>query len=299
MSSETFVSTRSFLISQILELVKAIGVVIALSFISSSFSTFIIRERKSGFLAMQLLAGQKRVIYWAMSYVWDCISLLVPIAIIIVVFIIFNETAYIGKEHIGGFIVLMVVYSLVITPLMYCLTFAFNVPSVAFVSLLAINILIATITSIIIYMLELISFSDSSVETVVNVLEKIFLIFPQFAFSRGFYVLAKGHIIREFGLGEIMDGNNIWDWNALTEKIVAMLIEAILFYAILILISCTSEAAVCDKCLKKRWKRMEVKMKQKSTDGDQFEGVSEDVLEEIERVENVSGLKSSPYEYVL
>nr|CDS31148.1 ATP binding cassette sub family A [Hymenolepis microstoma] len=284
-NSESGLSNRGFLITQVLELVKAVGVVIAMSFISSSFSTFIIRERKSGFLAMQLLAGQRRVVYWTMSYIWDCTSLLLPIAVIVIVFIIFNETAYISKEHIGGFIVLLLVYNLVITPLMYCFTFAFNVPSVAFVSLLAINILIATITSIIVYMLELISFSDSSVEIAVKVLEKLFLIFPQFAFSRGFYVLAKGHIIRQYGLEEMLGGANIWDWDALTEKIVAMLIETVLFCGIVLLISYTSEAAVCDKCLKKRWKRMEKKMK-KATAGDQFEGFSEDVLEEIERVEN-------------
>ncbi|VDL53271.1 unnamed protein product [Hymenolepis diminuta] len=285
MPSESNGPGRGFLTSLILELVKAVGVVFALSFTSSSFSTFIIRERQCGSLAMQLLAGQKRVVYWAMSYIWDCTSLLIPIFIIIIVFLIFNETAYIGKEHIGGFIVLMLAYSLVITLLMYCLTFAFNVPSVAFVSLLAINILVALITAIIVHMLELISFSNPSVKTAVDVLEKLFLIFPQFAFARGFYVLAREHIIKQNGLEQFLENINVWDWNGLTDKVVAMLIETVVFGGIVLLISYTSEAVICDKCLKKKWKRMEVKMKTKASE-DQREDIGEDVMEEVERVEN-------------
>lgn len=280
-------SDRGLLITLILELVKAVGVVFALSFTSASFSTFIIRERQCGSLAMQLLAGQKRIVYWTMSYIWDCSSLLIPITIIVIVFLIFNETAYIGREHIGAFIVLMLSYSLVITPLMYCLTFVFKVPSVAFVSLLAINILVALITTIIVQMLELVSFTDPSVNTAVTVLEKFFLIFPQFAFSRGFYVLARGHTIGTYGLQGFLGDTGVWDWEGVTEKVVAMLIEAIVFCGIVLLISYTSEAAVCDKCLKKKWKKMEVKMKRKAGD-DRRMGISEDVMQEIERVENVS-----------
>uniref|UniRef100_A0A0R3WW58 ABC2_membrane domain-containing protein n=1 Tax=Hydatigena taeniaeformis TaxID=6205 RepID=A0A0R3WW58_HYDTA len=276
------------LISLILDLVKAVGIVFALSFISSSFSTFVIRERQCGFMAMQLLAGQSRVVYWGMSYLWDFVSIIVPITIIVIVFVIFNEQAYIGRDHVGAFIVLMLIYGLAITPLMYCFTFAFHVPSVAFVTLLAINIIIATITAVIYHMLDLISYENPSVEVAVQVLDKVFLIFPQFAFCRGLYELAKRYTIRQQGLEHLIDAYGIFDWRALTEKLVAMLIEAVVFSGLVLLISYTSGTGICEKCWR-RLKKTRITMAS-GLDDDPRSTISDDVMEEIKRVENVSPL---------
>ncbi|KAM7538820.1 hypothetical protein Aperf_G00000051094 [Anoplocephala perfoliata] len=283
MPSASATDDLTMIVSMLLELMKAVGIVVALSFTSASFSTFIIRERQCGSLAMQFLAGQKRIVYWTMSYIWDCTSLLVPIIIIVIVFIIFNETAYVSREHIGGFIALMFVYGLVITPLMYCLTFAFNSPSVAFVALLAINILTSIITSTIVSMLEMISFTNSGVKTAFDVLEKVFLIFPQYTLSRGFYILARHKIMSEITWGELLGNTDIWAWEGLTEKIVVMLVEMVIFFGVVLLISYTSGSAVCDKCLQKSRKKREKAMERKA-DGGQPEAINEDVLEEVERV---------------
>ncbi|EUB57844.1 ATP-binding cassette sub-family A member [Echinococcus granulosus] len=268
-----------------LDLIKAVGIVFALSFISSSFSTFVIRERKCGFMAMQLLAGQNRVVYWGMSYLWDFLSIIIPITIIVIVFIIFNEQAYIGKDHVGAFIVLMLTYGLAITPLMYCFTFAFRVPSVAFVTLLAINIIVATVTAVIFYTLDLISYENPNIKPVVQVLEKVFLIFPQFAFCRGFYELAKRHTLNQQGLQQLVGAYGIFGWGVMTAKLVALLIEAVVFSGLVLLISYTSGANTCEKCKKRRWKKAELAMAG-TLGGDSKPVVSEDVMEEIGRVEN-------------
>lgn len=238
-------------------------------------------------MAIQLLAGQNRVVYWGMSYLWDFLSIIVSITIIVVVFVIFNEQAYIGRDNVGAFIVLMLVYGLAITPLMYCFTFAFRVPSVAFVTLLAINIVVATVTAVIYHMLDLISYDNHDVDLAVQVLEKVFLIFPQFAFCRGFYELAKSYTISQQGLSNLVETYDIFDWRALTEKLVVLLIEAVIFSGLVLLISYTSGSNTCEKCRKRRWTRLEVDVADE-LDGDSKPAISEDVMEEIERVENVS-----------
>lgn len=238
-------------------------------------------------MAIQLLAGQNRVVYWGMSYLWDFISITIPIAIIVVIFVIFNEQAYIGRDHVGGFIVLMLVYGLAITPLMYCFTFAFHVPSVAFVTLLAINIIVATVTAVIYHMLDLISYENPDVESAVQVLGKVFLIFPQFAFCRGFYDLAKSYTVNQQGLDRFIETYGIFDWRALTEKLVALLIEAVIFSGLVLIISYNSGSSTCEKCRRGRRKRVEVAVADE-LDGDSKPAISEDVMEEIERVENVS-----------
>uniref|UniRef100_A0A5K3G2V6 ABC transporter domain-containing protein n=1 Tax=Mesocestoides corti TaxID=53468 RepID=A0A5K3G2V6_MESCO len=268
-------ATRVLLNSLSIELTKAIGVIVALSFVSSSFASFIIREKHSGAMAMQFLSGHSRLIYWSMSYVWDFISFLIPIAFIIIIFVIFDEQAYIGKGQIGAFIVLLVVYGLAITPLMYCLVFIFRVPSLAFVSFLALNILVSLTTAILVHTLELTSLDNPDVSSAAEVLANLFLIFPQFAFSRGFYELAKGYAVKKFGLDQLIENNNLFSWKPLTEKLVAMTIEAVVFSGILLLVEYSRLWNVCGK------------FKNKGSSVEHGLGISADVMEERERVENV------------
>ncbi|VDD78612.1 unnamed protein product [Mesocestoides corti] len=275
-------TTRRLLNSLMIELTKAIGVIFALSFVSSSFTTFIIREKHSGAMAMQFLSGHSRLVYWSMSYVWDFISFLIPVAFIVIIFVIFDEQAYIGKGQIGAFIVLLVVYGLAITPLMYCFSFIFHSPSVAFVSFLALNILVTIITTVIVQTLELTAHDNPDVSSVADVLANLFLIFPQFAFSRGFYELAKGYAINALRLDQLTDSSHLFSWKALTEKLVAMTIEAVVFSGILLLVEYSRLRNVCGKC-KNKSKIVSAAV----SSGEHRLGIGADVLEERERVENV------------
>lgn len=273
-------------VSLMIEIFKSVGVILALSFIPASFASFIIRERQSGAKALQLLSGQSRFIYWSMSYLWDFVSFLIPIIIIIIIFLIFNEEAYIGRNEIGAFIALVLFYGLAIIPLMYIFTFVFRVPSIAFVTLLAMNLMIAILTTITVYMLELIEQENADVAVAKQVLVKLFLIFPQFAFGRGFFDMAKMKALEKIGITGLMPMGALWDWDVIGDKLAALGIEAMLFCGIVLLIE---YATLCNCCPDRRGRRnMNAAIDDFSAEITSFPGKNDDVLEERERVLNVS-----------
>lgn len=59
------------------DLVIAIFVIIAMSFVPASFVVFLVTERASKAKHLQFVSGVDPVIYWLSNYVWDVVSVLV------------------------------------------------------------------------------------------------------------------------------------------------------------------------------------------------------------------------------
>ena len=56
------------------DLVIAIFVIIAMSFVPASFVVFLVSERSSKAKHLQFVSGVDPVIYWLSNYVWDLVS---------------------------------------------------------------------------------------------------------------------------------------------------------------------------------------------------------------------------------
>ena len=56
------------------DLVIAIFVIIAMSFVPASFVVFLVTERASKAKHLQFVSGVDPVIYWLSNYVWDLVS---------------------------------------------------------------------------------------------------------------------------------------------------------------------------------------------------------------------------------
>lgn len=56
------------------DLVIAIFVIIAMSFVPASFVVFLVTERASKAKHLQFVSGVDPVIYWLSNYVWDVVS---------------------------------------------------------------------------------------------------------------------------------------------------------------------------------------------------------------------------------
>lgn len=56
------------------DLVIAIFVIIAMSFVPASFVVFLVTERSSKAKHLQFVSGVDPVIYWLSNYVWDLVS---------------------------------------------------------------------------------------------------------------------------------------------------------------------------------------------------------------------------------
>ncbi|VDN45141.1 unnamed protein product, partial [Dibothriocephalus latus] len=95
---------RHHLQSIMIELIKSMGTILALSYVPASFVIFLIRERCVGSKSLQFMSGLNRTIYWLSAYLWDVCNFLVPVIIIILIFLAFHEEAYVGADSVGAFI---------------------------------------------------------------------------------------------------------------------------------------------------------------------------------------------------
>ena len=57
-----------------IDLVIAIFVIIAMSFVPASFVVFLVTERASKAKHLQFVSGVDPVIYWLSNYAWDVVS---------------------------------------------------------------------------------------------------------------------------------------------------------------------------------------------------------------------------------
>ncbi|BHF81068.1 hypothetical protein SprV_0702419700 [Sparganum proliferum] len=235
---------NSQLFSLMIELLKSVGTILALSYVPSSFVIFLIRERCVGSKSLQFMSGLNRTIYWLSTYIWDVCNFLVAVIIIVLIFLAFNEEAYVSRDSVGGFIAIMVIFGVCVIPLMYLFTFVFRVPSLAFVVLLAANLMIAVVTSMTVFMLETAQTENDSIRAAADVLKKVFLIFPQYAFSRGFYDLSFRHTLRSLKLDNLFE-TDVFGWDMLGCKITSLLLEAVLFFGAVLVVEYNSARCQC------------------------------------------------------
>lgn len=110
----------------LIDLFVAICIIFALSFIPASFLVFILEERETRSKQLQFISGVKPYIYWISNFVWDLINYIVPCALCILIFVIFDVKAYMSKENFPCLVSLMLLYGWAVIPLMYPLNYLFR-----------------------------------------------------------------------------------------------------------------------------------------------------------------------------
>eukprot|EP00117_Sycon_ciliatum_P049261 scpid17073/ scgid34952/ Retinal-specific ATP-binding cassette transporter; ATP-binding cassette sub-family A member 4; RIM ABC transporter; Stargardt disease protein len=181
-----------------IQLINAIFVILALSFVPASFVLYLIGERASGSKHLQRMTGVSGLTYWTSTFIWDMVNYLVTVVTLLIVFAIFGSGVYTSAENFPATIALLLLYGWSITPLMYPFSFYFEVPSTAYVILLCGNVAIGAFGTIATFFLQL--FPGSETLTVVNDhLRVILLIFPNFCVGRGMMDLAYLHYGRLIG----------------------------------------------------------------------------------------------------
>ncbi|EFX66097.1 hypothetical protein DAPPUDRAFT_332550 [Daphnia pulex] len=115
-----------------ISVLHAISVIFSISFVPASFFIFLVEERKSKTKLLQFISGVKPINFWVASYTWDMMNYLILSALVIFIFIGFNQQAYIGPKNIAGMIILLILYGLSAIALMYPASLVFFVPSSAF-----------------------------------------------------------------------------------------------------------------------------------------------------------------------
>uniref|UniRef100_A0A8C7ZM90 P-type phospholipid transporter n=1 Tax=Oryzias sinensis TaxID=183150 RepID=A0A8C7ZM90_9TELE len=210
-------------------------VIFAMSFVPASFVLFLIEERASKAKHLQFVSGVQPLLYWVANFIWDMLNYAVPAAMVVLIFISFQQKSYVSEQNLPALILLLLLYGWSITPLMYPASFVFTVPSTAYVVLTSINLFIGINCSMATFVLEL--FVDDNLNQINNVLKKVFLIFPHFCLGRGLIDMAKNQAMADafhrLGTRPVLDP---FQWDFVGKNLFCMAASGVFYFIFTILL---------------------------------------------------------------
>ncbi|XP_034412914.1 phospholipid-transporting ATPase ABCA1-like [Cyclopterus lumpus] len=217
------------------DVVVSICVIFAMSFIPASFVLFLIQERVNKAKHLQFVSGVNPAVYWLANFAWDMCNYIIPCLIVIVIFLCFQQKAYVSPPNLPALILLLILYGWAITPMMYPASFFFSVPSTAYVVLTCINLFIGINGSIATFVLEL--FDDDNVSRINDIVKNVLLIFPHFCLGRGLIDMSKNQamatLFSSFGEDRFKDPLS---WDMVGKNLCAMSIQGVVMFTTTILI---------------------------------------------------------------
>ncbi|CAN7944115.1 unnamed protein product, partial [Ixodes pacificus] len=184
----------SFLLSkdQILQgtdVLIAIFIIVAMSFVPASFVLFLVYERYTKAKHLQIVSGVNPIVYWLANYFWDICSYVVPATCCVLILLIFDIPAYTSAKNFPAVLSLFLMYGWSITPVMYPVSFLFKEPSTAYIFLIVINLFVGITCIVTSFLLEVFSY-DAYLGEVHHLLKTIFLMFPNYCLGRGLMDIA-------------------------------------------------------------------------------------------------------------
>lgn len=251
------------------DLVIAIFVIIAMSFVPASFVVFLVTERASKAKHLQFVSGVDPVIYWLSNYVWDVCNYLIPACCCITLLRVFNVPAYSSNTNFPAVVCLFLLYGWSITPIMYPGAFYFSEASSAYVFMIVVNMFFGVTATVTTFILQL--FPDDLVLTkIYNALRIMNLGFPNYCLGHGLMDLAYNQYLTDYytQIGEYDKIRDPFEWLLTTRNLVCMAVEGILFFVFTVLIEF----------------RFFIKPRRTHVSKDPIEGEDEDVAAEKERV---------------
>ncbi|KAM3838356.1 LOW QUALITY PROTEIN: phospholipid-transporting ATPase ABCA1-like [Diretmus argenteus] len=217
------------------DVLVSICVIFAMSFVPASFVVFLIQERVNKAKHMQFISGVQPLLYWLANFVWDMCNYIVPATLVIIIFVCFQQEAYVSSTNLPVLALLLLLYGWSITPLMYPASFFFKIPSTAYVVLTSVNILIGINGSVSTFVLEL--FGSNEIGGINDILKNVFLIFPHFCLGRGLIDMVKNQAMADalerFGENRF---RSPLAWDMVGKNLFAMAVEGVVFFCITVLI---------------------------------------------------------------
>uniref|UniRef100_A0AAZ3PTZ8 P-type phospholipid transporter n=1 Tax=Oncorhynchus tshawytscha TaxID=74940 RepID=A0AAZ3PTZ8_ONCTS len=217
------------------DVLVSICVIFAMSFVPASFVVFLIQERVNKAKHMQFISGVQPFLYWLSNFIWDMCNYIVPATLVIIIFICFQQDAYVSSTNLPVLALLLLLYGWSITPLMYPASFFFKIPSTAYVVLTSVNILIGINGSVSTFVLEL--FGSNEIGGINDILKNVFLIFPHFCLGRGLIDMVKNQAMADalerFGENRF---RSPLAWDMVGKNLFAMAVQGVVFFTITVLI---------------------------------------------------------------
>uniref|UniRef100_A0A3B4ZGQ4 P-type phospholipid transporter n=1 Tax=Stegastes partitus TaxID=144197 RepID=A0A3B4ZGQ4_9TELE len=216
--------------------VVAICVIFAMSFIPASFVLYLIQERVTKAKHLQFVSGVSPLVYWVSNFFWDMINYSLSTAMVVGIFMAFDKKCYTSPSNLPALIVLLLLYGWSVTPMMYPMSYIFNIPSTAYVSLSCINLFIGINSSAITFILELFE-NNRSLLMFNECLKKGLLVFPHFCLGRGLIDMAMNQAVTDvyarFGEEHTLDP---FQWDFVGKNIAFMAVEGFVYFILNLLI---------------------------------------------------------------
>ncbi|XP_049603565.1 retinal-specific phospholipid-transporting ATPase ABCA4 isoform X1 [Syngnathus scovelli] len=216
--------------------VVAICVIFAMSFIPASFVLYLIQERASQAKHLQFVSGVSPFIYWLSNFFWDMVNYSISAAMVVVIFVAFDKKCYTSPANLPALVALLLLYGWSVTPMMYPMSYLFNIPSTAYVSLSCINLFIGINSSAVTFILELFE-NNRSLLMFNKWLKKGLLVFPHFCLGRGLIDMAMNQAVTDVyaRFGE-EHTDNPFRWDFIGRNVCFMAAEGFIFFAFNLLI---------------------------------------------------------------
>ncbi|KAE8742746.1 ABC-transporter, subfamily A member 02 [Frankliniella occidentalis] len=212
-------------------LFHAVSVIFAMSFVPASFVIFLIEDRVAQSKHLQLVSGLRPFVYWLQSYTWDLVSFAVSETMVVLIFIAFQSEMYTSGTNLFALIVLIFFYGMACIPLLYLLSWFFHVPSLAFVVLSCGNLFIGMITTLTVLVLGM--FEELELQHIRDVLEVVFLVFPQYCLGQGLMNMATNYMN-----GQILAKQDIiWDKSVLSWAVTGKFLFTLLVIGVVLVVA--------------------------------------------------------------
>lgn len=117
------------------------NITFGMAFLASSFVLFLVKERSVKAKHIQFVSGVHPITFWLSTLCWDLINFILPCICLIVTFFIFSITNLTSDLHALEMLLFFILYGWAMLPYMYFMSFAFTVPSTAYVWITMFNIL--------------------------------------------------------------------------------------------------------------------------------------------------------------
>ncbi|XP_045656151.1 phospholipid-transporting ATPase ABCA7 isoform X2 [Ursus americanus] len=220
--------SEATLMASSVDVLVSICVVFAMSFVPASFTLVLIEERVTRAKHLQFMGGLPPTLYWLGNFLWDMCNYLVSACIVVLIFLAFQQKAYVAPANLPALLLLLLLYGWSITPLMYPASFFFSVPSTAYVVLTCVNLFIGINGSMATFVLEL--FSDQKLQEVSRILKQVFLIFPHFCLGRGLIDMVRNQAMAD-AFERLGDGQfqSPLRWEVVGKNLLAMVVQGPLF----------------------------------------------------------------------
>ncbi|XP_077380165.1 retinal-specific phospholipid-transporting ATPase ABCA4 isoform X2 [Festucalex cinctus] len=216
--------------------VVAICVIFAMSFIPASFVLYLIQERATKAKHLQFVSGVSPFIYWLSNFFWDMVNYSISAAMVVAIFMAFDKKCYTSSTNLPALVALLLLYGWSVTPMMYPMSYLFNVPSTAYVSLSCINLFIGINSSAVTFILELFD-NNRSLLMFNEWLKKGLLVFPHFCLGRGLIDMAMNQAVTDVyaRFGE-EHADNPFRWDFVGQNVCFMAAEGFVYFALNLLI---------------------------------------------------------------